>query len=65
MITLCHIAKTGEVSTMKKPNKDTLIEIIGAIILLALIGGIISCNTVGSCAPNKGSLPESNWANSN
>ena len=33
---------------MKKPNKDTLIEIIGAIILLALIGGIISCNTVCS-----------------
>ena len=33
---------------MKKPSKDTLIEIIGAIILLALIGGIVSCNTVCS-----------------
>ncbi|MDE7397934.1 MAG: hypothetical protein K2N06_00245 [Oscillospiraceae bacterium] len=32
---------------MKKPSKDTLIEIMGAIILLALIGGIVSCNTVG------------------
>lgn len=41
---------------MKKPNKDTLIEIIGAIILLALIGGIVSCNTVCPYDPNK---PES------
>lgn len=40
---------------MKKPNKDTLIEIIGAIILLALIGGIISCNTVCSYDPSRDS----------
>lgn len=38
---------------MKKPNKETLIEIIGAIILLALIGGIISCNTACPYDPNK------------
>ena len=30
---------------MKKPNKDTLIEIIGAIVLLALIGGTVACIT--------------------
>lgn len=49
---------------MKKPNKDTLIEIIGAIILLALIGGIISCNTVCPYNPNKPNFlpPDSNWA---
>ncbi|MBD5112558.1 MAG: hypothetical protein HDT42_08535 [Ruminococcaceae bacterium] len=28
---------------MKKPNKEMLIEIIGAIILLALIGGTVAC----------------------
>lgn len=42
---------------MKKPNKDTLIEIIGAIILLALIGGIVSCNTVCPYDPNKPDFP--------
>ena len=30
---------------MKKLNKDTLIEIIGAKILLALIGGTVACIT--------------------
>lgn len=40
---------------MKKPNKDTIIEIIGAIILLALIGGIVSCNTVCSYDPSQNS----------
>ena len=45
---------------MKKPNKDTLIEIIGAIILLALIGGIVCCNTVG-CNTDTGPNYD-NWA---
>ena len=30
---------------MKKPNKDNLTEIIGAIVLLALIGGTVACIT--------------------
>lgn len=38
---------------MKKPNKETLIEIIGAIILLALIGGIVSCNMAFPYDPNR------------
>ncbi|MDE7397935.1 MAG: hypothetical protein K2N06_00250 [Oscillospiraceae bacterium] len=37
---------------MKKFNKDTIIEIIGAIILLALISGIVSCNIVCPYDPN-------------
>lgn len=37
---------------MKKFNKEMLIEIIGAVILLALIGGIVSCNTVCSYDPS-------------
>lgn len=52
-----------EVLAMKKFNKDTIIEIIGAIILLALIGGIVCCNTVGSCASGKEHLPtDDNYA---
>lgn len=30
---------------MKKFNKDTLIEIIGALVLLAIIGGTVACIT--------------------
>lgn len=40
---------------MKKFNKEMLIEIIGAIILLALIGGIVSCNTVCKYDPSQDS----------
>lgn len=50
---------------MKKPNKDTLIEIIGAIILLALIGGIVSCNTVCPYDPNKPKPRDPNDCDSN
>lgn len=39
---------------MKKFNKEMLIEIIGAIILLALIGGIVCCNTF---EPESSSVP--------
>lgn len=45
---------------MKKNNKETLIEIIGAVILLALIGGIVSCNTVYPYNPNRSSHLGSN-----
>lgn len=42
---------------MKKFNKDTIIEIIGAIILLALIVGIVSCNAMCPYDPNKPDFP--------
>lgn len=38
---------------MKKFNKEMLIEIIGAIIFLALISGIVSCNIVRPYDPNR------------
>lgn len=45
---------------MKKFNKETLIEIIGVIIFLALIGGIISYNVVCSYDPSYNQSSDSN-----